>query len=175
MRSLLVAALIGLAAALFAPTAANAATCWQRVIEDWRDGRIDNIYPIHCYRDALKHLPEDLRVYGSAESDLENALARSMARSTTQTERVLARKSAPGDTATAAPTRTRAEQSGKQRALADHRAKQQKPRVAAGPVANATPSRFPVALAVWAGLALVAVAVVAASLRRHVRLHSRSS
>jgi hypothetical protein len=68
--------LVIVAVALWLPSsAAAAAGCAHAVVQDWSDGRIDNQYPIACYRAALKDLPEDLRVYGSAESDIRRALA----------------------------------------------------------------------------------------------------
>jgi len=48
--------------------------CWKILINDWYDGRIDGIYPIHCYRDALKHLPSDVDTYSSARDDIQQAL-----------------------------------------------------------------------------------------------------
>ena len=59
-----------------APAATKDAStpCWKTLINDWYDGRIDGIYPIHCYRDALKHLPADLETYGSARDDIQQAL-----------------------------------------------------------------------------------------------------
>jgi len=80
VRAIVVAAVVSVAAALFAPAASQAASpCWQRVLDDWRDGRIDGRYAVHCYRDALSHLPEDLRVYGSAEADIQRALTLELA------------------------------------------------------------------------------------------------
>jgi len=70
------APLVIVAGALWLPSSASAAVdCAHSVVQDWSDGRIDNQYPIACYRRALKDLPEDLRVYGSAESDIRRALA----------------------------------------------------------------------------------------------------
>jgi hypothetical protein len=58
-----------------APAATKGTTpCWKTLINDWYDGRIDGIYEIHCYRDALKHLPADLDTYGSARDDIQQAL-----------------------------------------------------------------------------------------------------
>ena len=64
-----------LAAAVHAPRASAATPCWKVLLTDWYDGRIDNTYPIHCYTDALKHLPPDVRTYSSAHDDIERALA----------------------------------------------------------------------------------------------------
>jgi hypothetical protein len=63
--------LTGLASA----TSAGASTaCSSRLLADWRDGRIDGTYPVHCYREALASLPEDVRVYSTAEADITRAL-----------------------------------------------------------------------------------------------------
>jgi len=64
--------------------AAGKPACWQVLLNDWYDGRIDGTYPIHCYRDALKHLPSDVDTYSSARDDIERAL---------QSARIAARKS----------------------------------------------------------------------------------
>jgi hypothetical protein len=61
--------LIGQAAPVHAAT-----PCWKKLLNDWYDGRIDNVYPIHCYEDTLKHLPEDISVYSSAREDIKRAL-----------------------------------------------------------------------------------------------------
>jgi hypothetical protein len=78
--ALVAAAVAGIAAvtALAAAPSATAATCAQRVISDWRDGRITGAYSPACLRAALRNLPEDLRVYGSAEEDITRALTRAV-------------------------------------------------------------------------------------------------
>jgi hypothetical protein len=55
--------------------AAHKPACWQVLLNDWYDGRIDGTYPIHCYQDALKHLPSDVDTYSSAREDIQRALA----------------------------------------------------------------------------------------------------
>jgi hypothetical protein len=62
--------------ALALPARGSAAVpCRDRVIADWSDnGRIDHTYPLKCYREAVKHLPEDLRTYSSAPDDIQQAL-----------------------------------------------------------------------------------------------------
>jgi hypothetical protein len=77
-RLVLIAAVVGLAlTAAAAPAAASskAAPCWKKLITDWYDGRIDHSYPVHCYRDALKHLPQDVRTYSDAYDVISRALA----------------------------------------------------------------------------------------------------
>jgi hypothetical protein len=52
--------------------------CVSALLGDWRDGSIDGRYSVACYQAALEQLPEDLRIYSSAESDIKRAmLARS--------------------------------------------------------------------------------------------------
>ena len=55
-------------------TAAAKPSCASRLLEDWKDGRIDNTYPVACYRKALANLPEDVQVYSTAQSDITRAL-----------------------------------------------------------------------------------------------------
>ncbi len=51
-------------------------TCAQQVIDDWfDDGRVDKIYPLPCYTQAIKSLPPDLLIYGNAEDEIGRALA----------------------------------------------------------------------------------------------------
>jgi hypothetical protein len=169
MRALLVAALIGLAAALSAPTAANAATCWQRVLDDWRDGRLDAVYPVHCYRDALRNMPEDLRVYGTADSDIQSALARALARTAInhprRTTRVAARTTvtttttAPPPASPATPDRTRT--------LAGHATTQPKLRLVAAAKQHTGDSGFPLGAIVVGAAALGAALVIVAALHRY--------
>jgi hypothetical protein len=73
-------AMLFLGAAIQAPRAAAATPCWKVLLTDWYDGRIDNTYPIHCYTDALAHLPPDVRTYSSAHDDIERALATAKAK-----------------------------------------------------------------------------------------------
>jgi hypothetical protein len=57
------------------------APCWKALINDWYDGRIDGSYPIHCYREALHHLPTDVDTYSSARDDIRQALQERIAQS----------------------------------------------------------------------------------------------
>ena len=56
------------------PTAVES-SCATRLLRDWGDGRIDEAYPLVCYRAALKSLPTDLQVYSSAPEDISQALS----------------------------------------------------------------------------------------------------
>ncbi|HEY6055375.1 MAG TPA: hypothetical protein VIU86_15700 [Gaiellaceae bacterium] len=72
---LLVLTAASVPAASATTSAAKAAPCWKKLITDWYDGRIDHSYPVHCYRDALKHLPQDVRTYSDAYDVISRALA----------------------------------------------------------------------------------------------------
>jgi hypothetical protein len=73
-RRLLAVMALGLVALAFTGTAGAAQSCGSRVLADWRDGRLDGTYPVKCYRQALKELPEDVQVYSTAQADISRAL-----------------------------------------------------------------------------------------------------
>ena len=57
-------------------SAGSLETCAQRVIRDWYSGgRVDGVYPLPCYRAAIKALPADVLAYSEADADIERALA----------------------------------------------------------------------------------------------------
>ena len=72
-----------ISSALSGAPAASGATCAERVISDWRDGHIDGRYRPSCLRAALRNLPEDLRIYGTAEEDITRALNAAVVREQT--------------------------------------------------------------------------------------------
>jgi len=79
-RILLPAALVAVVALgglVVAPDAgAKAKTCGEKVVDDWYgDGRVDEIFPPHCYLDAIRSLPVDVKDYSNAEEDIRRALA----------------------------------------------------------------------------------------------------
>jgi hypothetical protein len=75
LRAVLLAAFAVLVFGTAGPAAAKKAPpCWKTLINDWYDGRIDGTYPIHCYREALQHLPTDVETYSSARDDIKQAL-----------------------------------------------------------------------------------------------------
>lgn len=50
--------------------------CGEQVVNDWYGNyRVDQIYPLQCYLDAIKTLPPDVRDYSEAEDDIRRALA----------------------------------------------------------------------------------------------------
>jgi hypothetical protein len=63
-------------AGLSAPDAASAATpCGKKVLADWFDnGRIDRLYPLHCYEEGIDAIPPDIADYADAEEVISRAL-----------------------------------------------------------------------------------------------------
>ena len=77
-RTFVAAALLALTviAALATAGPAQAATpCGKKVLADWFDnGRIDRLYPLNCYEEAIDAIPDDLRDYADAEDVITRAL-----------------------------------------------------------------------------------------------------
>jgi len=75
---------LGLAAvtvsfALAGEAKAAGVRCEEKVLTDWSDnGRVDGVYPLHCYQDALAKMPTDLRDYTNATDAIEHALTRAL-------------------------------------------------------------------------------------------------
>lgn len=56
--------------------AAKEKSCAELIVDDWYDnGRVDFVYPLKCYRQAIKSLPPDVKDYSSAKEVIERALA----------------------------------------------------------------------------------------------------
>ena len=68
---------LGLATlAVAGPAPAASKNCAKAVISDWYgDGRVDKIFPPHCYREAIRSLPVDVLDYSNAKQDILRALA----------------------------------------------------------------------------------------------------
>ncbi len=68
-------ALSAFAALASAPPASAATACGKKVLADWFDnGRIDRLYPLNCYEEAIDAIPDDLRDYADAEDVITRAL-----------------------------------------------------------------------------------------------------
>jgi hypothetical protein len=110
MRTFRVLAAAGAAVAsllvLPAPAAA-AVPCWQLVIDDWGDGRIDRTYPTACYAAALQHLPTDVRNYTDASDQIHRALFASIGRDRDATPPTAAPSERRGSRSAAGPVPTR--------------------------------------------------------------------
>jgi hypothetical protein len=73
---LVVGTLVALAASLALAAPAGAITpCGKKVLNDWWDnGRVDRLYPLHCYEEAIDSIPADIRDYSDAEAVIARAL-----------------------------------------------------------------------------------------------------
>ena len=85
MRRLVLLALLAGAVVLSAlvPASAKAAVpCRDRIYNDWyRHGKIASTYPLACYRDAIRHVPNDAAIYSSLKDDIRSALQAAIERS----------------------------------------------------------------------------------------------
>jgi hypothetical protein len=64
-------ATFGVLALSVGASAASAKTpCWRQIQNEWVNHNIATTYPLHCYREAIAHVPEDLRQYSSIEEDI---------------------------------------------------------------------------------------------------------
>ena len=73
----LVVLVLAMAAALSLPGTASAkgTKCGKEIVADWFDnGRIDRIYPLHCYEEAIDAIPTDIRDYANAADVIHRAL-----------------------------------------------------------------------------------------------------
>jgi len=78
MRALmLIAALAATAGLAFGAGPAGASSsCWRTVVNDWyQDGTIDKTYAPQCYRDALSHVTDQMRIYSDLPERLDRGLA----------------------------------------------------------------------------------------------------
>lgn len=67
---------VGASALAFSAAPAQAVpSCADRVVADWSDnGRIDQLYALECYEDAIDTIPVDLRDYTNAADVIARAL-----------------------------------------------------------------------------------------------------
>ncbi len=78
LRTFLVALVLVLSAVAslsFASAAGAATKCGKKVLADWYDnGRIDRLYPLNCYEEAIDAIPDDIGPYVDAEDVITRAL-----------------------------------------------------------------------------------------------------
>ncbi len=131
------------------PPVSAAAPCWQQVVSDWEDGGIGSTYPVHCYREALARLPEDIRIYSSAEDDIRRAL---MIHASTRTTHAAVRllQSRSSEPKAAAPARKDGRRAAPARKVGIHVAATTRP---------STPFPFPVLLVLVSTLVALLAAV----------------
>jgi hypothetical protein len=78
-RLLIVIAVLGFGVIVPTPSSAAELPCSQRVLTDWSDnGRIDRVYALSCYEDALATLPTDIRDYTNAHAVIDRALTKAV-------------------------------------------------------------------------------------------------
>jgi hypothetical protein len=82
LRTLLVGFVLALSAAAalsFASSAHAATKCGEKVLADWYDnGRIDRLYPLNCYEEAIDAIPDDIGPYVDAADVITRALQGAM-------------------------------------------------------------------------------------------------
>jgi hypothetical protein len=169
---LLAGAAVPVASGAGASIKASTTPCWKLLLNDWYDGRIDQTYAIHCYRDALKHLPTDVQTYSSAHDDILRALQTAITRDKKAGKKIgndtLVAPSKPAKTkgAKGATTTNDTTTTGTSGRKGDGGI--------AGGLNSSSPSSLPVPLLVLGGLALLLVAAGAAGLIAK-RIQSRRS
>jgi hypothetical protein len=80
-RTLVLAAVAAMAVLALGAGPALSANCGRQIIDDWfKDGRVDKVYALHCYDDALEQLPNDVRTYSDAPQAIKRALQQALAK-----------------------------------------------------------------------------------------------
>jgi hypothetical protein len=164
LKASLLATLVcaALVASAVRPAVAEAKTpCWKALLNDWYDGRIDNTYPVHCYREALSHLPSDVQTYSSAHDDILRALQSAIAKQRKAHKPVSSNTLLPGQTGT---TSGKGGNGGGTDTSTSGQPGRQAGGGLAGQVSSDNPSSVPTVLYVLGGLALLLVAAGAAGL-----------
>jgi len=74
-RLLIVIAVLSFGIVAPCPSSAAEAACSQRVLRDWSDnGRIDRVYALPCYEEAIAAMPTDIRDYTNAHDVIDRAM-----------------------------------------------------------------------------------------------------
>jgi hypothetical protein len=74
IRALLLCGLVGVVLPLPA-LGSKPVPCWEALINESYTGRITTIYPLHCYAEALKRIPEVATIYGNEKQQIQAAAA----------------------------------------------------------------------------------------------------
>jgi hypothetical protein len=172
VATLAAAAFVG--AAAHAPAAQAATPCWKTLLNDWYDGRIDHVYPVHCYREALKHLPTDVSTYSSAHDDILRALQSAIAKQKKEHKTVNDNSLVPaqgggsnGGSSSGGGTTTGpggSDAGGRGKTTTTNEPGRTPGGGLAGQVSSSNPSSIPTPLLILGGLALLLVAAGAAGL-----------
>ena len=143
--------------------------CAQRVIRDWYSGgRVDKVYPLPCYRAAIRALPDDVLQYSDAsaaiERALENARHRGAPEASRKTDEAHVTATTPARPAEPSP------RSSPPPPTPNARRANPSARLAAGPVAKTTAPGIPYPLIALGALsAVLLVSGVAAGLAHRRR------
>ncbi len=62
-----------LALAPQASAARTTAPCWKYVLTDAYAGTFDQIYPLHCYHEAMSHIPVTNLIYSNTADEIRTA------------------------------------------------------------------------------------------------------
>jgi hypothetical protein len=143
--------------------------CGQRVIRDWYSGgRVDRVYPLPCYREAIRALPDDVMQYTNAGAAIERALESARHGKTTKAERIT--DAAQAETADPAPSAALARRPTPPGDRVAARPANDPARLAAGPAHATHEPGLPYPLIALAALsAVLLVSGVAAGLARRGR------
>lgn len=147
----LVLGLVFAALAFAGPSAAaSSKNCAKAVVADWYgDGRVDKVFPTHCYREAIRSLPVDVLDYSNAKEDILRALA-------------FARKGEkdPGPSGGSQPTGSNTDTTGDPSGSGgpNHPGPEGSGDEASGAVDTSGPSSVPIPLLILGGLALLLLA-----------------
>ena len=129
--------------------------CAQRVIRDWYSGgRVDKLYPLPCYRAAIRALPDDVLQYSDASAAIERALENARHRGAPEASRTM---DEPDVTATGPRPAPPAEATSPRSPPPTHDARRADPsaRLAAGPVAKTAAPGIPYPLIALGALSAV--------------------
>jgi hypothetical protein len=150
----LVAASAILAAGVGGASAASKgkAPCWKAVLQDEYVPPITGNYQLHCYREAIRHLPEDSLIYGAARQDIINAMNSAV--------RALQKKGVKVGPHTILPGQ---KGRGGDRSLQSHKRKKGFLAAIADKIGPGNASSIPLPLLILAGLGLLLVAAAGAS------------
>jgi hypothetical protein len=97
----------GLGAVFVSTAAASGVSCEEKVLRDWSDnGRVDGMYPLHCYQVALTTMPSDLRDYTNAGDAIQRALTRASTKTASKASDKSRRLAASSSVAVAGPPPT---------------------------------------------------------------------
>jgi hypothetical protein len=127
------------------------APCWKAVLQDEYVPPISGNYQLHCYKDAIRHLPQDSLIYGAARQDIINAMNSAVRRLRAKGVKVGPHTVLPGQKGPGSRT------------LQGHKRKKGWLAAIADKIGPGNASSIPLPLLILAGLGLLLVAAAGAS------------